>query len=436
MTPSRRLLLLVALGVPVLAAGTLMPPLRELSLAINLLIGVLALLDRLISPRPGQLRIEREVLPVLSVGARNPVTLHVRNQSRRTVVVELFDEHPQPAAVDGLPVVVIVPPAQERSAVYHIQPRQRGRDEFPAVHLRMLSRLKLWKLGERRALPSPVRIYPDIRAVSRYELLARRNRLEELGLKMHRLRGRGSDFERLRDYRRGDELRQIDWKATARQQRLISREFNVERNQNILLLLDCGRSMRNESDGLSYLDRGLNAAIMLSCIALGQGDNVGFMAFSSRVERAIKPLRGKASIDAVIQQSFDLEARSEASDYLLAFEQVARRYRKRSLVILVTHAIDEPHLESIARPLRSLRSSHLFLCVFLKDLGLTQLADRLPASDVEAFQSAAASELLLATRHGIAALRERGVLVLETLPDRLTADLINEYLAIKARHLI
>lgn len=436
MMPRGLLLLLVAIGVPVLGAGAVMPPLRELSLFINLMIGLVALFDWLTSPRLSQLSVTREVLPVLSVGARNPVDLHVRNTSSQPMTVELFDEHPQPASLDGLPLTLTVPAGKVRSARYHLQPHRRGRDEFAAVHLRTVSRLGLWALYERRPIATPVRIYPDIRAVYRYELLARRNRLDELGLKLHRLRGRGSDFERLREYRRGDEHRQIDWKATSRHQQLISREFNVERNQNVLVLLDCGRSMLNESDGLSYLDRGLNAAIMLSYIALGQGDNVGFMAFSSRIERAVKPVRAKAAIQSIIQHTFDLEARREASDYPLAFEQVARKFRKRSLVILITHVVDEQHLESISRPLRHLRSPHLFLCVFLKDLGLTQLADRIPNSDVDAFQNAAAAELLTATARGAATLKDRGVLVLDTLPDQLTAAIINEYLDIKARHLM
>ncbi|MBI1313223.1 DUF58 domain-containing protein [bacterium] len=436
MTPRPRLLLLAALALPILIAGVWLPPLRHASILFNGALIVAAVADRFVSPPLNRLQVVREVSEVLSVGARNPVDLHVRNTANTHVDVDLIDEAPSRGTATELPLTLSLQSGQERTGRYHFEPFRRGRAEFTAVYLRSVSRLGLWTLIERRELPTPVRILPDIRAVYRYELMARRNRLEEMGLKLHRLRGQGSDFERLRDYRREDELRQIDWKATARHQRLISREFNVERNQNVLVAVDCGRSMLNESNSVSYLDRALNASIMLSYIALGQGDNVGFLAFSSQIERSVKPVRGKPAIQTVLQHSFDLEARRDASDYVLAIEQLTRRYRKRSLVILLTHVIDEQHLDAICQPLRAVRSPHLFLCVFLRDLGLTNLATRLPETDLDAFQTAAAAELLTAIERKTATLRERGILTLSSLPDRLTADVINGYLDVKARHLM
>ncbi len=436
MTPRPRLLLLVALAIPVLIAGVWMPPLRETVILFNVMLVAVCIADILVTPSLKQLRVTREVSEVLSVGTRNPVTIHVRNSARVPVTVEILDEYPEPGSVTNEAINLTVEPQRERSGKYSFRPEERGRAEFAAVHIRSVSRFGLWTLIERRELATPVRILPDIRSVYRYELLARQNRLEEMGLKMRRLRGQGTDFERLRDYRRGDEMRCIDWKATSRHQRLISREYNIERNQNILLAVDCGRSMLNESDGVSYLDRVLNASIMLSYIALGQSDNVGFMAFSSRIERMVKPVRGKPGIQSVLQQSFDLEGRREASDYALAMEHLSRNFRKRSLVILLTHVIDEQHLDTINEALTSVRSPHLFMCVFLKDLGLTHLANRVPETDVEGFQSAAAAELLTAVERKTATLKDHGIMTLSSLPDKLTADVINGYLDVKARHLM
>jgi uncharacterized protein (DUF58 family) len=436
MTPRMRLLLLAALVLPLLVAGIWMPPLRQGALLLNLLFLAVAIADRIATPSLKWLTVTREVSEVLSVGVRNPVMLHARNGAGTAIDVELVDESLSPGVVSGERIELSIGPGQERSGKYFFAPHRRGRSEFSAVHLRSVSRFGLWTLIERRPLPTPVRILPDIRAVYRYELMARQNRLEELGLKMRRLRGQGNDFERLRDYRREDDPRQIDWKATGRHQRLISRDFNVERNQNILIAVDCGRSMLNESEGVSYLDRALNASIMLSYIALGQGDNVGFLAFSSRLERAVKPVRGKPGIQTVLHHSFDLEARREATDYALAMQQLTSKFRKRSLVILLTHVIDEQHLESISQSLLSVRTPHLFLCVFLRDLGLTNQAVRVPETDVEAFQNAAAAELLTALERRTATLRDSGILTLSSLPDRLTADVINGYLEVKARHLV
>ena len=436
MMPRLRLLALMACTLPLFVASIWMPPLKLAAQIVNLGIVCLAIADLLATAPLSKVRVTREFSGTLSVGTRNPIQLIARNFAHAPLKVTLFDETPVPGTSFKNPLTLTLPPGTERTGVYHFQPQRRGRSAFPAVHLQTVSLFGLWTLLERRELHSPVRILPDIRAVARYELLARRNRTAELGIKMSRLRGRGSEFERLRDYRREDEIRNIDWKATARNQRLISREFNIERNQNVLVAVDCGRSMLNESDGVSYLDRALNASLMLCYIALGQGDNVGFMAFSSRVERSVKPVRGKPAIQTLLQQSFDLEARREMSDYVLAVEQMSRRFRKRSLVILLTHVLDEQHLDAICQALRGIRSPHLFLCVFLRDLALTRLASRVPGNDVEAFQGAAAAELLTAVERKTATLKDAGILTISSLPERLSADVINGYLDVKARHLM
>src|SRR5262249_3757997 len=199
-------------------------------------------------------------------------------------------------------------------------------------------------------------------------------------------------------------------------------------------LLDCGRTMSNEAEGLSHLDRGLNAAIILSYIALAQGDNVGLLAFSNRIDLLAGPVRGKPSIQTLIRQSFDLQPRLEASDYGMACEELLRRQRKRALVVLITHALDEHHLQSVGRYVPTITSPHLLLLVFLRDVALVDLASRVPASDAEAFHVGAAVEMLNAQRRAIGGLRDAGALVIETLPGQLSPTLINQYLDIKARH--
>jgi uncharacterized protein (DUF58 family) len=228
----------------------------------------------------------------------------------------------------------------------------------------------------------------------------------------------------------------VAWKATAKRQRLVSRQYTVERNQNLLMLLDCGRTMANESEGLSHFDRALNAALILSYIALGQGDNVAWMAFSNRVEMMAGPVRGRQGVRSLIQQTFDLHPRLEASDYGLACEELLRRQRKRALVLLITHALDEQHLEWIGRYVRPLSSPHLLLLVFLRDMELDAAAARRPESELDAFSTAAAAELLNAQARRVRELREGGALVIETAPAQLSSTLINQYLDIKARHLL
>lgn len=447
MTPRWPLLVLFIAAGAVLAAPALasifvdLAPatervLNSLGVTLNFLIFALALLDLAISPSLRRIEVEREMSDVMSVGARNAIRIWMTNRNRAEATVEFQDEPPQPCATDGLPFIMTLAPLKSRYRVYHLEPHHRGPTSFGHIHLRSRSRLAFWTFFDRRPMPTPVRVYPDIQAVHGIELLARKNRVAETGLKLSRLRGRGTEFDRLREYRREDEFRNIDWKATARQQHLISREYVVERNQNILLVLDCGRSMCNELGGITHLDRALNAAIVLSYIALRQGDNVGFLAFSNRAERWVRPVRGAGAIQSIIRHTYDLVPRYEVSDYGLMVEELRRRFRKRSLVVLLTHALDELHLEAICRHVRELRSPHLVLAAFLRNVPLYDRVLSVPKSDVDAFQIAAAAEMVHAQTRQIAELNHSGLLVLDTLPEQLSSELISRYLDIKARHLL
>jgi uncharacterized protein (DUF58 family) len=436
MIPSRRLVLTAAiLAMPLLLAG-LNRSAADTALLLNLVLVAVACVDLLISPSPNDVAIHREISEVLSVGASNPATLTVRNRAGLTLAMTLHDDPGPLCEVDRLPQSVKVGPGKEETIHYSVKPSRRGASEMPAVHLRFPTRLGLWTRHQIRPLPTPIRIYPDIRAVYRYELMARQNRLSEIGVRMVRMPGQGREFERLREFRYGDEIRQIDWKATARQRQLISREFNVERNQNIVIMVDCGRFMRNETDGISYLDRALNSAIMLSYIALGQGDNVSLLAFSNKIERFIRPVRGKPGIQSILRSTYDIQASQNVSDYSLALEYLTTVQRKRALIVLITFVTDELQLRVIGESLKLRSLPYLPLCVLLQDVGLRQMADRIPDSDLDAYHTAAAAQVLTGQSHEAASLREAGIMLIDTPPDLLTERLINEYLSIKARNLM
>lgn len=436
MMPRLLLLGFVALaGVP-LIAGVADPTIAVVGKLLTVLIAVGAILDFLVSPSPRNVEVRRDCSEVMSVGARNAVRIHLTNRNRTSIMVEYHDEPPAPCTIYDLPARVRIPAGKEATITYHVQPNHRGKNTFKQCFLRASSRLGLWTLTSNRMMKQPISVFPDIQAVHKVELLARQNRLAEAGVRMSRLRGRGNEFDRLREYNREDEYRNIDWKATARHQNLISREYVIERNQNLLFLLDCGRSMCNTEDGISHFDRALNAAILLSYVALRQGDTVGMLACSNRVERWVPPVRGTGGIQSLIRQTYDLESRYEASDYGLMVEQLRMRYRKRSLIILLTHALDEVHLRSIGRHMRQLQRPHLVLGAFLQNVLLHERLSMIPKTDLEAFQIAAAADMMAAQSLQISHLEKSGLLVTDSLPDRLSADVISQYLEIKARHLL
>lgn len=436
MMPRGLLLILFGVaGIP-LIGGILVPWAGQVGVVLTLCVFLAALVDLVISPSLSRVEVQRETIDVMSVGAENRVEIWLRNGNRGSLAVRVHDEPPMPSDHPELPITIDLPSGRNRYCVYHVRPQRRGKNRFGTTFLRCRSRLGLWTLHSERADWQRVRIYPDIQAVHGVELLARQNRLAEAGVRLSRIRGRGNEFERLREYRRDDEYRSIDWKATAKRQALISREYVVERNQNILFLLDCGRSMCNQADGISHFDRALNAAILLAYVALRQGDTVGLLACSHRVERWVRPVRGAGAIQTLIGQTYDLEPTYTASDYSLMVEELARRYRKRSLVILLTHALDEVHLQGIGEHLRRLRSPHLALGAFLRNVPLEERLNTVPATDLEAFQVAGAAEIVGEQALQIARLQQSGLLVINAVPEQFSADLVTRYLDIKARHLL
>ena len=433
MIPTRRLLLLIGLLVLPLLLSSQFRLVADIAMLVNLVVILLACIDLLISPGPQQVEITRDISEVLSLGASNPAVLHLRNRSGQTLTVSVHEDPGPMCVTERLPQTVQLPPEKTVEVHYVVRPIRRGASELPGVYLRYLTRLGLWTRHQMHPMPTRIRIYPDIRAVYRYELMARQNRLAEIGVRMLRMPGQGREFERLREFRYGDEVRQIDWKATARHQQLISREFNVERNQNLVIMVDCGRFMRHETDGITNLDRALNSAIMLSYIALGQGDNVSLMAFSNVIERFIRPVRGKPGVQSLLRSTYDIQASEHAADYNLALEYLSMMQRKRALVILITAVTDELQLRVIGESLKLTSMPYLSMCVLLQDVGLLQLAGRVPASDPQAFHTAAAAEILTGQAREVAALRREGILMVESPPDMLSERMINEYLSIKMR---
>lgn len=410
--------------------------LADFALLLNILLVVVAGVDLQISGRPDDIEMEREISDVLSVGTSNPAKIILRSKCRLPLRVSLHDDPGELCETERLPQTVLLEPWKEDSITYTVVPFKRGAAVLEAVHIRFPTMLGLWTRHQIRPLKTSVRIYPDIRAVYRYELMASRNRLAEIGVRTMRMPGQGREFERLREYRYGDEIRHIDWKATARQRELVTREFTVERNQNIVFMVDCGRFMRNETDGISYLDRALNSAIMLSYIALGQGDNVSLMAFSNKIERFVRPVRGKPGIQAILRSTYDIQASTAAADYNMALEYLAKMQRKRALVVLITFVTDETQLKIIGESLQLRSLPYLPMCVLLQDVGLRQMADQIPATDLSAFHTAAAAHILAGQAKQVATMRENGVMMIETPPDLLTERLINEYLTIKMRNLM
>src|SRR6185295_11860664 len=237
--------------------------------------------------------VTRRLPATLALGVRIDVALRVANVSGRRQRLELHDHHPPTFEADGLPRSVDLAPLEWTEIVYQARPVARGEARFGAAELRVFTPLGLWQVTRQIDLESAVRVYPNFRALAKYTLLATDNRLSQIGVLQVRRRGEGMEFHQLREYRQGDAQRAIDWKATARTARLISREYEEEKDQRVLLVVDCGRRMASKDGELSHFDHTLNAALLLAHVALRQGDAVGMLTMGG-VNRYCEPRKSIA----------------------------------------------------------------------------------------------------------------------------------------------
>ncbi len=407
-----------------------------LILSADMILALVAFVDILSTPRVKGLQFQREVLRVASIQKDHHVTVTVTNNKRRSVHVRIRDDRPQDftSKPDKFSMKL---GARSRTALkYEFQASCRGAYQLKCVHLQIRSRLGLWMRTVHVPLVSEIHVYPDMKQLGEYAILARTNRLSLMGVKRTRRIGQDNEFERLRDYTQDDNHRFIDWRATARRNKLTVQDFQTNQSQRIIFMLDCGRMMTNEASGLSLLDHSLNSMLMLSYVALKQGDSVGLLCFSDKVHQYVPPKGGMKHMNQLLHSAFDRKPNLVESRYDQAFLHLANHCHKRSLVVLVSNVIDEVNSVQIRQYLSSLVGRHLPLGVLLRDHQIFDAADN-PARDVsQVYRAGAAAEILTWRHQALVDLERSGVMALDVFPEDMTAPLVNKYLEIKARHLL
>jgi len=430
--------LVIALAVPCLLSLALLlqPKLLPLIAIVDLAIAVVAILDWLTLPRQKWFAIERETTRVVSVQKSHPITLHISNLSQRSPTGWIRDDIPQEFEVQPKEFVLRLAARSRVTVHYEAKPARRGAFSLNQINLRVRSLLGLWQRLLIYPQVTELHVYPDMKQLAEYAMLARTNRLSLMGVRRTRRAGLENDFERLRDYTQDDNYKYIDWRASARRQKLTVKDFQTSQSQRIIFLLDCGRLMTNESSSLSLLDHSLNAALLLSYVALRQGDSVGLIAFADRVLSFVPPRGGMKQMNQLLHASFNRFPELVESRYDDAFLYLNSHCKKRSLVVLVTNVIDEVNAHQIESYLRNVAGRHLPLGVLLRDRQLFAAADREPTGEQQFFEAAAASEILIWRHQVLRDLEHRGVLTLDVFPEDMTAPLVNSYLEIKARQLL
>jgi len=433
---TRGLILLFTVAL-IIAAGTWVPLLQWGAAGYLLLLLLLLLLDwRQAQPIDRHFNIQRLHDHKLSLGADNMIKLRIRNRSTRATTIWVRDEPPDAFRISERLLQATIPPRDTWEGSYHVHPLRRGDYQFGNLNLRYEGPLKLVVRQGQMQMAEPVKVYPNLLDVRRYDLLLRRNRLQELGLRHTRQFGEGSEFERLREYLPDDEYRRIDWKATARRHRPITVEYETERSQNVIALLDVGRMMQSPVADIAKLDYVVNAVLFLGYVATSKGDKVGMMTFADEVGHYLRPRQGRGQFYRMLELLYAVEAQPVEPDYRRALSYLAAKQRKRSLIIIFTDLSSGVSVQSLVAHTTLLAKHSLPLVVTISDPDIVSASQQTPTDSISAYQRAAAAQMLDERQLTLDKLRRQGVLTLDVPANQLSIAIINRYLALKAKTML
>lgn len=433
MIPRFRLLLFLLLGSAIVAGVALAPVLIWLAIGYLVLVAVVVAVDYVISPKPNELEIERINDSKLSLGAENTITVLISSRANRPITFQLRDEYPYQFGSDAVILRGVVEPFAVHEARYHVRPTQRGDYNFGDINLRYRSLLGMFTRQARYPAAAQVKVYPNVLDVRKYDLMARKGLLFEMGLRAARVYGSGTEFERLREYNTDDEFRRINWRATARRGKPIAAEYETERSQYVVSVIDSGRLMRPPIGDLAKLDYVINASLLLSYVAGLKGDYTGLLTFADDVRTYLTPKRGKSQFYRMLEALYNIQFEPVEADYARALSYLSVKHKRRSLVILFTDVVTLDAAKPLIAHMARLAQRHLPLCVVISDPNITNLAQQAPVDSEAVYQRAVAEMLLDERQIVLDTLQRSGVLTLDVPADKLSIALINKYLELKNR---
>lgn len=435
---SRRFYVLLALGFMPLSLSWNFPALRWAVLLYDAALFLLAFFDWFTSRNlPADLTVRREFSRRFAIGDETVIRLIVENRTGRAFTLVLKDEYPPELKLNGFREGSFTVAAQTvAEMIYSVTPPNRGRYEFGGTAVRFLSKLGLVWCQTYSNEPQRVKVYPNMRR-------AREAELKALGASSYLAvqrkavrRGEGREFESMRDYVRGDELRHISWTATARRAKLTTRQYQIERDQTILIAVDAGRLMTGRVEGETKFDAAIHAALSLMSMAGRGGDNAGLLVFGRRVKNFLPPKRGVEHLDAVLEALHDLEPELIEPSYSRAFQFIAANLKKRALIVVLTDLVDKESSKELLSSLKLVRPRHLPLVVTIGDRDLNQTVSQPPVELKDVFMQSAAEEIIRQRESALRLVETQGGLALDVNAADLTPRLLETYLKVKERGLL
>lgn len=434
MVPSPRLVALIALGAPLWLLSLSVPAGWLAGVGYLTVLAGLVVFEYRGLPGSDGLEVERR-LGRLAFATPGEIRVTVTNRSGRTLRVQARDEIPPELGAAPIGDSARIVSGQSVEWGFEVCPVRRGHYTLDAVVVRVMRPGGFVSREVRVPVPQNISVYPRFATSEEHRLLARLDRPDDASRRSRRIRGRGTDFESLTTYTRGDDPRTVDWKASAKRGFLVVRNLQTERGQQISLMIDGGRLMSEKIGEYSRFEHALNAAVMLSHVAQKRGDTVAVATFSDRVESFTPPIRGRAILPTVMDSLCAVQIRQVESDYWQVVGEVMAKLKRRSLLIMMTDVMDVAAGAGLINNMMRAARRHLVLCVVMTERRIDEAA-RTPPEDVRsAFLQAAAGHLKVQRQLALERMRARGILVLESPPDHLTVDLIRRYLEIRKANL-
>jgi uncharacterized protein (DUF58 family) len=387
-------------------------------------------------PPPGKLFVERSWSGPLSLSNEIDILLKVQNYSNVDLqCTRLLDDVPE-ALREPVLLDFKVPAQGGTTLSYPVRPRERGDEQLGGVYFRYQSSAAFAERWARADLGQSVRVFPDLEEAKRQNIFLHRARQIELEKRLLRQRGMGREFESLREYREGDEFRNICWTATARRGKHVTKLYQVERSQAVWLVIDAGRLLRAKVGALSKLDLAANAALSLAQIALYSGDRVGLLVYGRKIQQRVGLGRGLAHMRVIMESLATAHEEVAEADHLLAAASLLQLQKQRSLIIWITDLADTSMTPEVVESASQVLSKHLLLFAVISQPDLMVVAGKQPQNAEEMYETVAAQEVVQRRETLINRVREKGALALEVTPGKLTTTLVNQYLEIKERSLI
>jgi uncharacterized protein (DUF58 family) len=397
---------------------------------IFVLLGIDALLARRAS-HPARLRVRRERPARLSLGVDNDVVLVVENDSRRRLRLLLRDLPPPSFRAEPSLLPGVIPAHGWSRLTYRLLPTERGNFAFGDMVVRCRGPLGLACVDRQLPAAEEVQVYPNLLEVRRYEALVRTTLVRSGGYRAKRLPGAGREFSHYREYTQDDDYRHVSWKATARRNKPITSVFESEHSQDIIFCLDIGRMMAARVGTLTKLDHAINAVLMLSHVSQTFQDNLGLLVFSHTVHLYLPPAKGRGQHARFLQALYSVKPELCYVNYREAFSHLIAKHPKRALTMVFTDLLDNVVSREYLDAAALLRRFHLPLTLAVADVPLQQLAARQPEDVDELYDGLVARDLLDGRTELLRSLERQGVFVVDTVPDKLTIDAVNRYLALK-----